>query len=53
MKEELKRFYEFTFEQLTKTLKLEGNFVTFQTKDKDGAETSVLKIITIETSEKK
>ena len=49
MKKEIKRFYDFTFEQLTKALKLKGNFVVYQTKDDDGAETSTLKIITIDT----
>ncbi len=47
MKKETKRFYEFTFEQLIKMLKLEGGFVTFDVLDKDGVQTGLLKIITV------
>jgi len=53
MKEETKRFYEFTFEQLVAALKLKGNFLTYDNSDSDGAKTSVLKIITVETKEHK
>ena len=53
MKKETKRFYEFTFEQLIEMLKLKGKFVTFDILDKDNVQTGLLKIITVETEEKK
>ena len=49
MKKETKRFYEFTFEQLTEALKLEGEFVTFDILDTDNQQTGLLKVITIVT----
>ncbi len=47
MKKETKRFYDFTFEQLVKSLELKGSFVSFGTKDDKGKETSTLKLITV------
>ena len=52
MKEETKRFYEFTFEQLKEKLNLEGEFEAYSNKDDRGHETSTLKIITKETKQK-
>ena len=51
MRKETKRFYDFTFEQLTKALKLEGKFVAYGTKDDKGKETQNIKIITIVVDE--
>ena len=52
-KEETKRYYKFTFEDLKKLLKLEGEFEAYGTKDENGKECSGLKIITRETTEEK
>lgn len=52
-KEETTRHYKFSFEDLKKSLKLEGDFEAYGTKDKRGEDVSELKIITRETDEPK
>ena len=52
MKEQTKRFYDFTFEQLKEALKLKGDFQAYNIKDDKGKDTSTLKIITVEVEEK-
>ena len=51
MKEQTKRFYDFTFEQLKEKLKLKGSFEAYNTKDSKGKDSHTLKIITIETKD--
>jgi len=51
-KEETKRHYKFTFQDLKKLLKLDGDFEAYGTKDDKGKEGSELKIITRETTDK-
>ncbi len=52
-KEETKRYYKFSFKDLKKLLKLDGDFEAYGTKDNRGEEISELKIITRETDEPK
>ena len=51
--EETKRHYKFTFDEIKKLLNLDGDFAAFGTKDDRGKESSELKIITIESTDKK
>ena len=52
MKEETKRFYDFTLEEAKEKLGVEGKIIFVSTKDEKGREGNEVHIITIETKEK-
>ena len=52
MKEETKRFYKFTFDELKQKLKIKGDKpLSFSDKDDRGKDSDTLTIITVETKE--
>ena len=51
MKTETKRFYDFTFEQLTKELKLKGKFHKIEILEEDEIPNGGIIMITVEVDE--